>query len=310
MKRDLKSIKDFSVDEIYEIFELSADLKSRLKKGDMPKLLNDKVLAMVFEKPSLRTRCTFEIGMFQLGGHAIHLQPSNIGLGQRESIHDVAKNFERWVDLIMARTFSHNTIEELAKHASVPVINALSDLTHPCQAMTDIFTLKEHFGNVKGLTLSYIGDGNNVCNSLMLGCSLLGININISTPKGYEPQKEIVKISTIYAKKSGGSIMITDDPVRAVKEINAIYTDVWASMGQESEAEERKKIFADYQLNSNLLSYAPEDTLIMHCLPAHRGLEITDDVIDSQNSIVFDQAENRLHVQKAIMVFLHRESNK
>ena len=244
--------------------------------------------------------------MFQLGGHAVYLQPSDIGLGKRESVYDVAKNIERWFNIALARVFKNQTVAELARHASIPVINALCDVEHPCQAFADFMTILEHRGKFEGFRLSYIGDGNNVCHSLILLSALLGTHINVSSPEGFEPQKSIIEKAANMCKKSGGSYNFFRNPADAVKNAEAIYTDVWASMGQESEAENRKKIFFPYQVNKALVSNAPSGVWIMHDMPAHRGEEITDDVIDSKNSIVFDQAENRLHAQKGIIVFLSR----
>lgn len=306
-KRYLCSIADLNQNEIWEIFNLSESLKKKLKKNEEHKILNGKVLALIFEKPSLRTRATFHVGMYQLGGEALYLGPQEVGLGKRESIYDVSKNLERWFNFVMARVFEHNSVEQLAHHCSIPVINGLSDLEHPCQALTDLFTLLEHKKELKGLNLVFMGDGNNTANSLMLLSSLLGVNFTLCCPEGYDSPKNIFEKAKAFATATGSEILITHDCVKAVKNADAIYTDVWASMGQESEAESRKKAFAPYQVNSNLVSNAPHGVLIMHDLPAHRGEEITDDVIDSENSIVFDQAENRLHVQKAILVFLHKK---
>jgi len=297
MKRDLTSIFDLTRDEIYKIFEITRELKEKQKKGVEHKLLKDKTLAMIFEKPSLRTRVTFETGMTQLGGHAIYLAPADIQLGKREAVKDVAKNLSRWVDIIMARVFSHKTIKELAENADVPVINGLCDLEHPCQILCDLFTVIEKKGDLNKITLAYIGDGNNVCNSFIAASALLDFQLNVATPDGYKPSKE-------YMERAK-NLKWTDNPIDAVKDADVIYTDVWASMGQEAEAEQRKKIFKPYQLNSTLLENTQKkDYIIMHCLPAHRGEEITDEVIDGPHSIVFDQAENRLHIQKGIMVFL------
>ncbi len=298
MKRDFISIFDLKKEEIYEIFELTKKLKQAHKKGIEHKILKDKTLAMIFEKPSLRTRVTFETGMTQLGGHAIYLAPSDIKLGTRESVPDAARNLSRWVDLIMARVFAHKTVEDLAKNATIAVINGLSDLEHPCQIMCDLFTVVEKKGSLKHITIAYIGDGNNVCNSFIAASTLLGFKLFIATPKGYEPHKD-------YVDKAK-TITITNDPKHAVSNAGIIYTDVWASMGQEQEAENRKKIFQPYQVNNKLLKSAQQDYLIMHCLPAHRGEEITDEVIDGPRSIVIDQAENRLHIQKALMVWLSK----
>lgn len=297
MKRDLTSIFDLSREEVYKIFDITRDLKDKQKRDVEHKILRDKTLAMIFEKPSLRTRVTFETGMTQLGGHAIYLAPADIQLGKRESVSDVAKNLSRWVDIIMARVFSHKHIEELAENASIPVINGLCDLEHPCQILCDLFTILEKKGDLNKVILTYVGDGNNVCNSFVAASALLGFKMNVATPDGYEPNKD-------YLKKAN-NVKWTNNPTEAVRDADVIYTDVWASMGQESEAEQRKKIFQPFQLNSKLLANVQKkDYLIMHCLPAHRGEEITDEVIDGAHSIVFDQAENRLHIQKGIMVFL------
>lgn len=297
MKRDLTSIFDLSREEVYKIFDITRDLKDKQKRDVEHKILRDKTLAMIFEKPSLRTRVTFETGMTQLGGHAIYLAPADIQLGKRESVSDVAKNLSRWVDIIMARVFSHKHIKELAENASIPVINGLCDLEHPCQILCDLFTILEKKGDLNKVILTYVGDGNNVCNSFVAASALLGFKMNVATPDGYEPNKD-------YLKKAN-NVKWTNNPIEAVRDADVIYTDVWASMGQESEAEQRKKIFQPFQLNSKLLANVQKkDYLIMHCLPAHRGEEITDEVIDGAHSIVFDQAENRLHIQKGIMVFL------
>jgi ornithine carbamoyltransferase len=300
MKRDFISIFDLTKEEIFEIFELTKKLKESQKKGVEHKILKDKTLAMIFEKPSLRTRVTFETGMTQLGGHAVYLAPADIQIGKRESVSDAAQNLSRWVDLIMARVFLHKTVQNLSKSASIPVINGLCNIEHPCQVMADIFTIMEKRENLDDVTISYIGDGNNVCNSLIAASALLGFDLRISTPKGYEPKKE-------YLDKAP-RVKFDFDPKKVVSEANIIYTDVWASMGQESEKEQRKKVFQPYQINKTLLKSAKGDYSIMHCLPAHRGEEITDEVIDGPKSIALDQAENRLHIQKGIMVWLVQKS--
>jgi ornithine carbamoyltransferase len=259
---------------------------------------------MIFEKPSTRTRVSFEIGMWQLGGLAINLDQEAIGLGTRESIPDVARTLSRYADAILIRTFAHGKVTELAKHASVPVINALSDQSHPCQAMADVFTIRERKGISGNIKVAYIGDGNNVCHSLMFATAKVGMNLTVATPKGYEPKEEIVKLALQDGKKAGVEIDILNDPVIAAENADVIYTDVWTSMGQEREKVVRQKAFRKFQVNRELMKLAKPDCIFMHCLPAHRGEEVTDDVIDSKNSVVFDQAENRLHVQKAILVKL------
>jgi ornithine carbamoyltransferase len=292
MEKDFISFGDLNKDEIQEIFTIAGRMKS---KTVLQRPLDGKILAMLFEKPSLRTRFTFEAGMFELGGHSIYLAPSDIGLGKRESVKDVALNLSRWADGIMARTFSHTTILELAKYAKIPVINALSDIEHPCQALSDVFTIYEKQGDLEKLVLAYIGDGNNVCHSLMLASQTLGMKMKIATPEGYKPLNDYIEKSNPY---------ITHDPYDAVRDADVVYTDVWTSMGKEDEREERKKRFQLFQVNEKLIENAKVNVLVMHCLPAHRGEEITDKVIDGPHSIVLDQAENRLHVQKALLVKL------
>ena len=302
MNKDFLCIKDLSTEDIESIFSLAKELKKdKLKYLDA---LGGKTIALIFQKPSIRTRVSFEVGIFQLGGQAIYLKPEDINLGVRESIPDVAKTLSRYLDAIVVRTFGHQIILELAKHANIPVINGLSDLLHPCQALSDIFTIKEKFKNIKDVTLAYVGDGNNVCHSLLYACAKTGVNFKIATPKRYQPKKDIFLEAQEIAKKTGANILLFDDATKAVKDSNVIYTDVWASMGKEKEAWRRKLIFGKFQINKKLLVLAKVPYFIMHCLPAHRGLEITDEVLDSPNSIVFDQAENRLHVQKAILVKL------
>ncbi len=302
MKKDFITIHDLSTYEFHEIMDLTEKMKKN--PGKYRKVLKNKILAMIFQKPSLRTRMTFEVGMLQLGGEAVYLAPSDIQMGTRESVRDIGKNLERWVDGIMIRTFGHNIILELAESTRLPVINALTDLLHPCQAMADFFTLREKRGSFAGLKLAYVGDGNNVCHSLMLAAARAGIKMAVATPPGYEPKPEIVAWAREDGKDTGFELTITTDPVEAVSGADAVYTDVWASMGQEAEKEARKKIFMPYQVNEELFSKAKPDAYFMHCLPAHRGEEVTDAVIDSPNSVVYDQAENRLHVQKVIMMLL------
>lgn len=307
MKKDFVSIGDVTAAEIDALFELSGKLKEQVKQGKAQPLLKDRVLAMIFEKPSLRTRVTFETGMVQLGGHAIYLSPQDIQLGKRESVPDVARNLSRWVNCIMARTFSHKTVTALAEHATVPVINALSDAEHPCQILADFLTIREHKGSLRELLVTYVGDSNNVCNSMILFAAVYGIRVNIASPPGYEPAKEILQQANSL-KHDGYRIMISNDPQAAVKDADVVYTDVWASMGQESERGERLKAFMDFQVNSHLLAGAKKDCIVLHCLPAHRGEEITDEVIDGPRSVVLDEAENRLHTEKALLVQLLKPS--
>ena len=291
-------LADISSADARDLIDLAVKVKAN--PSDYATRLTGKVLAMLFEKPSLRTRATFEIGMVQLGGHALYFGPNEVGLGKRESVADVARNLSRWSDIVMARVFAHQSIVELAEHGSVPVINGLCDFEHPCQALGDFLTLQEHRGNLKGMTLAWLGDGNNVLHSLIFAGAHLGVSVRAATPKGYEPSVKVVEAARAW----GGDILITNDPREAVKGADAVYTDVWASMGQEGEAAERDKQFRPYQVNAELMAAAGTDALFMHCLPAHRGDEVTDEVMDSPNSIVFDQAENRLHIQKAIMLAL------
>lgn len=306
---DLISIHDLTASEISDILALASDLKQKQKNKEKHEYLWAKSLAMIFEKPSTRTRVSFEIGMWQLGGLAINLDQGGIGLGVRESIHDVAKTLSRYADGILIRTFEHEKVVKLAEASEVPIINGLSDLAHPCQALTDIFTVLEKKAQEgplrrRGLKMAYVGDGNNVCNSLMVAAAKVGVNMIIATPVGFEPNEIMVKHTFESAKQSGVEIDIVNDPVIAVKGADVIYTDVWASMGQEKQADIKNKKFKGFQVNRQLVQYAKPDYIFMHCLPAHRGLEVTDEVIDSKNSVVFDQAENRLHVQKAILVKL------
>ncbi len=300
MKRDFLSVRDFTREEILESFEIAKDMKKdRLKYSEV---LKGQTLALIFEKPSLRTRTSFDVGIQQLGGYSLYLSPNEISLGKRESVYDVAKNLERMVQGIMIRTFAHQIVEDMAKYAKIPIINGLTDLLHPCQAMADYLTVLEHKGKLdNSIKLVYVGDGNNVAHSLMYAGARLGVNVTISTPKGFEPNLIVWQNANEDAKKTGAKIEVVHNPQEAVKNADVIYTDVWASMGQESETDKRKQIFKPYQVNSELMSYAKDDTLFMHCLPAHRGDEVTDSVIDSPNSVVFDEAENRLHAQKAVM---------
>ena len=300
--RDLLSIQDLDPAEMASLLELTTRVKARPE--EFRKALSGKQVVMFFEKPSLRTRLTFEAGVNSLGGHAIFVDQTRSRLGERETLADIAHNLERWIDCVILRTFDHATVTGIAKHADVPVINALSDLEHPCQALADVFTLYEKFGDLSKVTLAYVGDGNNMAHSLMLAGAALGAKVRIATPKGYEPLAEVTKVAQESAARTGGKITITNDPVAAVAGADAVYTDVWASMGQEEEALERERIFADFQVDEELMSHAAQGAVFMHCLPAHRGSEVTDGVIDSPRSIVFDQAENRLHIQKAILLML------
>lgn len=302
--KNLISIADLSIEEIYQIFDVSKSLKEKLYTGEPHKLLEGKTLGMIFTKRSTRTRVSFETGIYQLGGIGMYFGPNDLQLGTSESISDTAKVLGRYLNGIMIRTFDHQDVVELGKHAGIPVINGLTDLLHPCQVLTDLFTVLEKKRILKGLKLAYIGDGNNMAHSLLNGCSKVGMNISIASPSGYKPNKDIVENAKKFAKYMGSKIEITDDPVAAVKNADIVYTDVWASMGQEKEAEERKKKFAKYQVNPKLIRNAKEDYLFMHCLPAHRGEEVVNEVADSPNSVIFDEAENRLHVQKAIMALV------
>ncbi len=302
--KDFLSIRDLSGDEIRGLLQKAIEVKTHPER--YRDALRGKALAMIFEKPSLRTRVSFDVGIHQLGGFSINLTPGEINLGKRESIHDVAKNLERMVQGIMIRTFGHDIVEEMARHAAIPVINGLTDFSHPCQALADYMTLLEVKGRLQGLKLAYVGDGNNVAHSLIYGAALLGVNISVATPAGYEPKGSVVEWACEAIGRQECTLEITRDPITAARRADAIYTDVWASMGQEAEAAERKKIFQPYQVNRDLFSRAAPDAVFMHCLPAHRGDEVTADVIDSPRSVVFQQAENRLHAQKAVMLELMR----
>lgn len=290
---------DLSIEQLTQLLEVTQQMKQSRQR--FASALKGRYVSLLFEKPSLRTRMTFELAIKQLGGDCV----TQVGMiADREPLKDVARNVARWTDAIVARTFAQQTIGELARWSGIPVVNALSDLYHPCQALADIFTLKEQFGRLRGLKLAYVGDGNNVAHSLLLCCARTGIHCSIATPAGYGPQLEIVARAAEFACASGAQIDITNDPAAAVQSADAVYTDVWASMGQESEAAERQKVFLPYQVNEELLSHARPDTLFMHCLPAKRGQEVTDAVMESPQSVAFDQAENRLHVQKALLFLL------
>lgn len=305
MVRHYLSASDLSRHEAEALLERALALKAEWKAGGHPTmLLSGKSLALVFEKPSLRTRVAFEAGMTQLGGHGSYLSANDIDMGGRESVADVARNLSRWVQVIAARVFRHATVEELARHATVPVINALCDQEHPCQALADMLTLRERFGRLQGLTLAYVGDGNNVCHSLMLLGASLGVSMNIGCPPDYRPDPEISERAMKIASDHDATISIMASPYEAVSQANAVYTDVWTSMGQEHEAARRRPVFQPYQVTPELMEASGKDTLFMHCLPVHRGEEVLADVIDGPRSVVFDQAENRLHVQKALILML------
>ncbi len=300
--RDFLSIRDFSAAELTQILDLARDIKA--KPAHYSDSLKGQTLALIFEKPSLRTRVSFDVGIQQLGGFSVYLSPAEINLGKRESVHDVAKNLERMVQGIMIRTFGHDIVVAMAEHAGVPIINGLTDFSHPCQAMADYLTILELKGRLKGVKVAFVGDGNNVANSLLFAGVRFGAHVSVATPAGYEPAREVVEWVRQNEKATGSVCTITQDPDEAVRDADVIYTDVWASMGQESETEKRKKIFAPYQVDLELMSGAKADAVFMHCLPAHRGEEVAAEVIDSPRSVVFQQAENRLHAQKAIMVAL------
>jgi len=302
--RSLDSLFHLTKEEIEQILKTAALLKSQLLCGEGHPLLKEKTLAMIFEKPSTRTRVSFEVGMWQLGGYALYLNASDLQLGRGETVADTAQVLSRYVNGIMARVFAHQTIINLVKYSKVPVINGLSDFTHPCQGLSDLFTIYEKKGRLSGLKLAYVGDANNVAHSLLYGCSKVGMDITFGCPKGYEPNPQVVSEARVEGKRSGCKVKLTNDPKEAVKGADIIYTDVWTSMGKEKEREKRVKIFKPYQVNSNLIKEAKEDYLFMHCLPAHRGEEVTDEVADSKNSVIFDQAENRLHAQKALLALI------
>jgi ornithine carbamoyltransferase len=296
---NLRHDLDFSTEQLNALLDLTHQVKH--SRPRFASSLKGRYVSLLFEKPSLRTRMTFELAIKQLGGDCV----TQVGMiGDREPLKDVARNLARWTDAIVARTFAQETVDELARWSGLPVINALTDLYHPCQALADMFTLKEQFERVRGIKLAYVGDGNNVAHSLLLCCARLGINMAVGTPRGYEPRKAIVEQALELAQSTGAVIEITNDPTQAVHAAHAVYTDVWASMGQESEAEERKRLFAPYQVNETLMAKARKDARFMHCLPAKRGLEVTDEVMESDQSVAFDQAENRLHVQKAALLML------
>ncbi|NLK00777.1 MAG: ornithine carbamoyltransferase [Clostridia bacterium] len=302
--RDFLSLNDYKEGEIYHILDLAAELKDQLNNNIPHPLLKGKTLGMIFQKSSTRTRISFEVGMYQLGGYPLFLSSRDLQLGRGETIGDTGKVFSRYLDGIMIRTYDHDEVVELAEAADIPVINGLTDLLHPCQALADLMTIREYKGGLKGVKLAYLGDGNNMAHSLMIAGAKMGMHIALGCPQGYEPSDEISEKARTAAKLSGAEIQVYNDPHLAVEDAHVIYTDVWASMGQEEEAKERAEIFKNYQVNSTLVKGAAGDAMIMHCLPAHRGWEISGDVIDGPKSVVFHQAENRLHAQKAVMALL------
>lgn len=297
-------ITEFSSDELWHILRKAKELKDEFKAGGNSPILAGKILGMIFQKPSLRTRVSFEVGMLHLGGNVVYISPHEIGLGNRESVPDVARVLSSYVDGIMGRVFDHDHILQLAKYSRVPVINGLSDYNHPCQAITDVFTIWEHFGQIEGVQLAYVGDGNNMATSLVMIAAKLGFNINLATPTNYQLSAGVLSRAMSLAEETEISIRVMNDPVEAVAGADIIYTDVWTSMGQEAETKERLKVFPPYQVNSKLVGLAKSEAVVMHCLPAHRGDEITDEVVDGTQSIIFQQAENRLHAQKAILALL------
>jgi ornithine carbamoyltransferase len=301
--RHLLSSHDLDADAQERVLSAAAALREQRRLGRVPAHLAGRQVALLFEKPSLRTRVTFDVGITLLGGHAVYLGPDEVGIGRRETATDVGRNLSRWVDAIVLRTFAHDTLVELATAASVPVVNALSDHEHPCQALADLLTLRQHLGGLRGRTLAFVGDGNNVCHSLMLAGSVAGLHVRVATPPGYEPDPTVVRAADDAAARNGGSVTLGTDPAEAVAGVDAVYTDAWTSMGAESEADLRRLRFAGFRVDAGLLSSAP-GALVMHCLPAHRGEEITDEVLDGPTSVVLDQAENRLYVQQALLVEL------
>ncbi|MBI3664379.1 MAG: ornithine carbamoyltransferase [Acidobacteria bacterium] len=301
-KRDLLSLHNLTIAEFSALLDLAEEMKQHPES--FQGLLTGRTLALIFEKPSLRTRVTFEVGMVQLGGHPIYLAPADIALGKREVVKDVARNLARWVNTVAVRTFSQHILEEMAGETNIPIINALSDLLHPLQALADVLTLREVKGRLRGLRLAYVGDGNNVANALAQAAAKTGMHLSIATPRGYEPAASVFMQARVDALPNGAQISVVQEPADAVSGADAVYTDVWTSMGQEHEARDRKKFFANYQVDSALMSLAKPDAVFMHCLPAHRGDEVTDDVLDGPRSVVLEQAENRLHVAKAVLLAL------
>jgi len=302
---DFLTIRDFTSDELLRLLSVAGEIKAHPDR--FAASLKGQTLALIFEKPSLRTRVSFDVGIQQLGGYSVYLSPAEINLGKRESIYDVAKNLERMVQGIMIRTFGHDIVEKMAEYAGIPIINGLTDFSHPCQAMADFLTITEHKGKLAGLKLAYVGDSNNVSNSLMFAAARFGVHVAIGSPAGYQPKADVVAWTTAEGAKTGSTCTVTEDPVEAVAGADVVYTDTWASMGQESEAYARKAIFRPYQVNMSLFSKAKPDAIFMHCLPAHRNDEVTDEVIDGPRSVVFQEAENRLHAQKAVMLELMKK---
>lgn len=301
---DLISLHDLTSEEIHNLLKLGLRLKDELKKGIPHPILKGKTLGMIFTKSSTRTRVSFEVGMTQLGGYPLFLSSNDIQLGRGETIHDTAKVLERYLDGIMIRTYSHNDVIELAEEANIPVINALTDLLHPCQVLADLMTAYEHKGRLEGLKFAYIGDGNNMAHSIMYGCAKAGLDCAIATPANYTCDDEVVENAKADFKAASRQLILTEDPIEAIKDADIVYTDTWVSMGQEAEKAERQRIFMPYQVNKELFAHAKSDAVFMHCLPAYRGFEVTEDVIDGPQSVIFDEAENRLHAQKAVMATL------
>lgn len=298
------TLADLTAAELQSILDLAVQLKTEWKAGGNAPLLKGKVLGMIFQKPSLRTRVSFDMAMLHLGGHALYLSPNEIQLGKRESVADVSRVLARYVQVVMARVFAHADVVELAQWSSVPVINGLSDYSHPCQGVADFLTMFEHKGELKGRKLTYLGDSNNVTHSLIFGATKLGMDFSLGAPEGYSLRADVMELAQQFAAESGSKIHVTSDPREAIADADVVYTDTWTSMGQEAEAEERRKIFPPYQVNTELLAFAKKDAIVMHCLPAHRGEEITDEVADGPQSVIFDQAENRMHGQKAVLLWV------
>lgn len=308
--KHLLSLHDWTTEDIEKALSLAEKLKKEQKAGIPHPLLKGKTLGMIFTKSSTRTRVSFEVGMYQLGGNALFLSSNDIQLGRGETIHDTAKVLSRFLDGIMIRTFKQEDVEDLAKYGSIPIINGLTDLLHPCQILADLLTVKEHCGGLRGKKMAYVGDGNNITHSLLYGCAKVGMDLAVATPESYACDPEIVKLALSDAEKTGAKITITTDPKEAVKDADAVYTDTWVSMGQEDQKAEKVKSFSPYQVNTELFSLAKQDAIFLHCLPAYRGYEVTDEIIDGPNSAVFDEAENRLHAQKAVMVMLMGDDNQ